>query len=246
MPDGSVVKIPIKDFGATQEVTMMGGVEVPQGTAPTTQQQPPRAGQQPSTTPQPARGGAQVVQTPASVAAAEKVAEGKRVSDIIAQSDIAQIDKALGILQENGRWAAGWGSLLKYAPETSAYNLDAAISSIDAVKLINQIQSLKTTSATGATGFGSLTEKEGQRLIDRLGALRQGMEPKVLESNLREIRELMSKLTSGTAAPETPKPPASGARKLTDSIIQQVINHPRNKGKTRAQVEAALRAQGYQ
>jgi hypothetical protein len=124
--------------------------------------------------------------------------------------------------------------------------LDAALSTIDAGKLINQIMSLKTTSATGATGFGSLTEKEGQRLIDRLGALRQGMEPEELKSNLKEIRELMSKLNSGAPAPEAPKASAAGARKLADSVIQQVMNHPRNKGKTRAQVEAALRAQGYQ
>jgi hypothetical protein len=115
--------------------------------------------------------------------------------------------------------------------------LEAAISSIDAGKLINQIQALKATSSTGATGFGSLTEKEGQRLIDRLGSLRQGMSPDTLRANLIEIRDLMNKLNNVTTAEGEPK-----ANNQDEALIQRWM--AANPGKSREQVVQGLKRRG--
>jgi hypothetical protein len=244
MADGSIFRVPVKDFSAQQEAEAQGGVEIPSGVAP----QAPQAGQpqpRPATAPQqtaPARGGAQVIQTPDSIAAARKEAEGKVQGEIIAQSDLSQIDKALKIVEEKGSRAAGWGSLLSIVPESSAMELEAAISSIDAGKLINQIQALKATSASGATGFGSLTEKEGQRLIDRLGSLRQGMKPETLKANLREIRTLMSKLTGQEqAAPQSPAN-RGGRNAEQEALINRWM--AANPNKSREQIIQELKRRG--
>ena len=244
MPDGSILTLDVNDFSGQRQAEAEGGIVAPPSTGGSAPQGTPAPVAQ--GTPRGGAGGARVTETPASRAAAEAKAEGERQSQVIGASDINQIDKAINILDESGRFAAGLGSVLRFIPETSAGELDALISSIDAGKLINQIQALKATSSTGATGFGSLTEKEGQRLIDRLGSLRQGAKPETLRANLVEIRDLMQKLQSGTTAPAqpTPQPRQGGTQGNNEAIINRVMNDPRNAGKTRAQVEAALRKRG--
>ena len=233
MPDGSILRVAVKDFSAQQRAEAQGGIEVPTGVAP----QAPQTGQpQPRPAPQ-ATGGAQVIETPASIKAKEQEAKGKQQAAIIADSDISQINKAINIVEQKGRRAAGFGSIFSFIPETSAMELEGAISSIDAGKLINQIQALKATSSTGATGFGSLTEKEGQRLIDRLGSLRQGMSPDTLRANLIEIRDLMNKLNNVTTAEGEPK-----ANNQDEALIQRWMTA--NPGKSREQIVQGLKRRG--
>jgi hypothetical protein len=128
--------------------------------------------------------------------------------------------------------------LLSWVPESKALDLNAALGSIEAQKLVNQIQALKETSATGSTGFGSLTEREGQLLMDRLGALRQGQSPEVLKESLSDIRRLMGKLVG-----RDPKDRPGQFSEAQEQIISKTM--AANKGKTREQVINGLKKKGY-
>jgi hypothetical protein len=204
-------------------------------------QAPAQAGTQPRTPPRPSAASS-VISTPDSTAAAAKKAEGQRQEQVVFESDISQVDKALNIVESKGRLAAGAGSLLSFIPETSASELADTIQSIDAVKLIQQIQALKSTSPSGATGFGSLTEQEGQRLINRLGSIKQTKSPEKLREALLEVRTLLGKL-AGRELPPRGGTEAAG-KSANDALIDRVMAAPQNAGKTRQQIEAGLRKRG--
>ena len=55
---------------------------------------------------------------------------------------------------------------------------------------------LKDASATGSTGFGQLSEKEGQRLENATTALRRGLSEKDALRYLKEIEDIASKILS--------------------------------------------------
>jgi hypothetical protein len=249
MEDGSIVSVPKNDFGRIAQLMREGAVEVetPAATAApaVAPSAAPATGSAAAPSAAPAvrpTGGATVIQTPSSVAAAAKTAEGKRQEQVVFESDISQIDKALDIVNSKGRWAAGAGSLLSFIPESSSSELADTIQSIDAAKLIQQIQALKATSATGATGFGSLTEKEGLQLINRLGSIKQTKSPEKLKEALLEVRKLLGKL-AGKELPSLGEEKATG-KSANDALIDKVMAAPQNAGKTRQQIEAGLRKRG--
>jgi hypothetical protein len=248
--DGSIVSVPKNDYGRVRQLLSDGAVEIPsplggqpqpdpaqgtqppvaQGQRPTPQQTPPRSAAPPAR--------ANVISTPDSAAAEEKKTKAEQQNAALFDNDILQIDKALDIVEKSGSSAAGWGSLLKWMPESKSLDLEATLNSINAQKLINQIQALKETSPTGSTGFGSLTQSEGQQLIDRLGALRQGQAPEVLKEALVDIRRLMGKLAGRTS-----KDRPGQFSEAQEQIISKTM--AANKGKTREQVINGLKKKGY-
>jgi hypothetical protein len=248
--DGSIVSVPKNDYGRVRQLLSDGAVEIPSPlggqpqTAPTQGTQPPAAqGQVPTPQQTPPRSAApparaNVIATPDSTAAAEKKTKAEQQNAALFENDIRLIDKALGIVETSGDKAAGWGSLLSWVPTSKALDLNTALGSIEAQKLVNQIQALKETSATGSTGFGSLTEREGQLLMDRLGALRQGQSPEVLKESLSDIRRLMGKL-----AGRDPKDRPGQFSEAQEQIISKTM--AANKGKTREQVINGLKKKGY-
>jgi hypothetical protein len=248
--DGSIVSVPKNDYGRVRQLLSDGAVEIPSPLggqpqpAPAQGTQPPAAqGQRPAPQQTPPRSAApparaNVISTPDSAAAAEKKSAAAQQNAALFDNDILQIDKALDIVEKSGSSAAGWGSLLSWMPESRALDLNATLDSINAQKLINQIQALKETSATGSTGFGSLTEREGQLLIDRLGAIRQGQKPEVLKEALVDIRRLMGKL-----AGRDPKDRPGQFSEAQEQIISKTM--AANKGKTREQVINGLKKKGY-
>ena len=250
MEDGSIVSVPKNDFGKISQLLRDGAVEVAAPTAApagmgTPAAAAPATGATQAPAPAPAArptGGATVIETPSSIAAAAKAAEGKRQEQVVFESDINQVDKALNIVQTKGRMAAGFGSMLSFIPESSASELADTIQSIDAAKLIQQIQALKSTSATGATGFGSLTEKEGLQLINRLGSIKQTKSPEKLAEALLEIRQLLGKLAGKELPPRVGE--ETKGNTANEALINRVMADPRNKGKTRQQIEAGLRRRG--
>jgi hypothetical protein len=248
--DGSIVSVPKNDYGRVRQLLSDGAVEIPSplGGQPQTvpaqgTQQPAPQGQRPAPQQTPPRSAApparaNVISTPDSTAAAEKKTKADQQNAALFENDILQIDKALDIVEKSGSSAAGWGSLLSWVPESKALDLNATLGSIDAQKLVNQIQALKETSATGSTGFGSLTEREGQLLMDRLGALRQGQSPAVLKESLSDIRRLMGKLVG-----RDPKDRPGQFSEAQEQIISKTM--AANKGKTREQVINGLKKKGY-
>ena len=249
MPDDTIITISVKDFTGQQDAEAAGGVPVD------VQAMLPVSGATPSTSPPttptaPTTGqktpGVRVTETPASQAAKAKKTEADRQASLISDTAIGAVDKALKVLNENGEWAAGWGSLLAPFPRSAAGALAGYISQIDAQKLITQLTAMRAAAPSGASGLGSLTEKEGQKLIDALGVLRQGGKVEELRDNLIEVQTLFRKMANrpaptGSSTQETPGTQYSAA---DAAKIEQALADPRNKGKTRQQIEAGLRQRG--
>lgn len=197
---------------------------------------------------QPANPGLTVMQTPASVKAAEKQVRGEQAANLTFEQDVKNIDRAIGLIDKYGSFAAGWGGVTAGLPGVPARQLKNALSSVDAAKLIGTVEALKGAGPTGATGFGSLTEKEGQYLMNRIRSLDQLDEPKAIKEALTEIKDYWTRMHSFKAGgspspnPQTPKTPSG--KIITDALIQRVIEH--NKGKaTREQAIQLLKSRGY-
>lgn len=236
MPDGSIVTIDVKDFEGQRQVENSGGVPAPSPISSTAA--PQTASATGLGTP-----GARVTETPASQAAKAKKTELDRQASLITDTYLGAVDKAVGVLDKNGEWAAGFGALLSPFPRSSAGELESYIEQIKASQLITQLNAMRAAAPTGSSGLGQLTEKEGQQLVASLGALLQKGKPEVLRANLIEVQTLLRKMAGKEAAPsqgdtQTQYSAADAAK------IERALAHPRNKGKTRQQVEAGLRRQG--
>ena|SRR3990167_6419929 len=102
------------------------------------------------------------------------------------------IVKALDVVDTSsrGRNAAtgflGWaGQLLPFTP---GGDLDARLSQIKSVLSVQVIEEMKAQSKTGATGFGSLSEKELEVIQAKIGKLNPGMRAETLKENLEDIQ----------------------------------------------------------
>jgi hypothetical protein len=113
--DGSIVSVPKNDYGRVRQLLDGGAIEIPNpmGEQPPSAsaqsgQAPAKAGTQPRTPPRPSAASS-VISTPDSTAAAAKKAEGQRQEQVVFESDISQVDKALNIVESKGRLAARRG-----------------------------------------------------------------------------------------------------------------------------------------
>jgi len=153
--------------------------------------------------------------------------------------------KAIKLAPNSFLGAAGQeiGGVIPWTDQRALKNL---VSSLNSDKAIGTLQELKTQSKTGATGFGALNTKELQLILDKTRALDPA--DKMFKENLTTVMNGWQKLkTQSTASREnlmgTPQQTPS---KLTfEQKVQQTMALPANKGKTQAQIEAALRAQGH-
>jgi hypothetical protein len=194
-------------------------------------------------------GGLTVTQTPEGIKNAERAAKSRSQEDILYKNDIANIDKAIEIIDTSGRWAAGVGSWLSVLPETPAAELEQAIGSIDSAKLIQTVMALKGSGPTGATGFGSLTNQEGERLINRINSLKQKQSPDKLKKNLQELKELWAKMHGETIpgkTSESPTTPTSGTVS-PDAKRQKNLQlfMENNKSMSREQAINFLKSRGF-
>lgn len=76
---------------------------------------------------------------------------------------------------------------------TDAKGANAALETVKSQSLINTLSALKAASATGASGFGSLTEKEGAALQAAIANLSTAQSHEDLDSNLAEIERVMTR-----------------------------------------------------
>lgn len=101
-------------------------------------------------------------------------------------------DEILRKLRQARGETTGWstsiaGSLLKYIPGTQAKNLSSDISTISGRITKDVLGQLKSQSSTGASGFGALSEKEGQLLRDSVASLDQSQSKEHFLGNLRDV-----------------------------------------------------------
>ena len=109
-----------------------------------------------------------------------------------ARTQMASLDNALSLVPETGiSWNTGLtGSALSMLPSTAARNLYAELDTIGSGSMLQSMQALKEASPTGATGMGTLTDKEGKALRDALGSLDTWQSPEQLRRNLLNIKKV--------------------------------------------------------
>lgn len=81
---------------------------------------------------------------------------------------------------------------------TAPFQHDADLQSLRDRMVIQTIAKLKELSATGATGFGQLSEKEGARLENAMAMLVRGQDPKSLRNALAEIEDALKNIRNNS------------------------------------------------
>lgn len=158
--------------------------------------------------------------------------EAERVAN--KPEDIARLNEAISGLQtfkdnvdtlgkhKGIDYAAGWkrkipivGADVLHVPETSgAGDFNVMLDQIKSGSLMQTLQQIKALSATGASGFGSLTEKEADRIIANFVAIDpQRQSPEHVRRELAKVAkqsaEAIEKLKRGFATKFSPAPPGT-------------------------------------
>jgi hypothetical protein len=150
--------------------------------------------------------------SPADTKSAEQVAKEEGT---IATTDIT-IDTAKRLLSHPGlTGAVGTYGLTKYVPGTDAATFAAELDTFKAQTFIPQVQAMK--------GMGALSDAEGKKLTDAIGALNPNMSEKAFKESLKRIvftleganaraRKRISIQGAPTTTPAVPnRPTATGA-----------------------------------
>ena len=99
---------------------------------------------------------------------------------------IAAIDNARSLAK--GGWSTGLtGQILGRFGGTDAADLQAPLETIEGNLTIDNLMNLKSASSTGASGFGSLTEREGRLLAASVASLKQNQSQEQFLKNLDMI-----------------------------------------------------------
>lgn len=164
---------------------------------------------------------------PGSDVSQERNSVGRKVelaaSDYRRKSDIvnSNIDKAIASIKENGRWVAGYGSLLSGLPESAARDFQATIDTIKANLGFEELQAMKDASPTGGA-LGQVTEREIAFLQAIQGNLDAAQSPEQLLSVLKEIKKRRAEFAAEREAIMAKDQTAAQAADLS----QQVRNLP--------------------
>lgn len=101
---------------------------------------------------------------------------------------LAAVQKARGDLDRTGA-AGGWARLPEMIQPQSAIDLSGSLNTIASRLTLDKLASLKQLSPTGASGLGSLTEREGALLRDSVAGLGQTQSPERLRENLAAVEK---------------------------------------------------------
>jgi len=115
-----------------------------------------------------------------------------------ADTAIGSIDKAILYIAEHPM-ATGYGSNIdiKGSP---AYVLDQLLLPVRSKVALGNLGALKKQSATGASGFGALSEKELAIISGTEGSFDPGLPPEMLIDNLKAYSSLMKKVKANPEA----------------------------------------------
>ena len=210
--------------------------------------QPPMApqpqGVQPQGAPsQPAPYGVTTLPTPKSEAIKAKELENVKASVFSLDTDLLNVDEAI---KRTTPFATGWGAyVLENLPNTEAMALKDIVTSLNAAKVFTELGKLKEQSRTGASGLGSVTEREIGLLESRIRTLNPKSKTfpadlDYVKTKWKEIRDKMQLKAQGQAPIASPGTPP----KSDEDIINRAMAHPSAKGYTKEQIIAGLRKAG--
>jgi hypothetical protein len=123
--------------------------------------------------------------------------KGAPTADINRLFDNDEVLRQIGMARElvNRRLAGGANVLWSGVPNTESRDLAGTLSTIGSNITTGRLAQLKESSPTGASGFGSLTEKEGQLLRDAIAAIDQGQSDEKLLDSLNTIERRYKRLS---------------------------------------------------
>ena len=205
-----------------------------------TNMQPPVAGQPTmAAPPQPAPYGVTTIPTSKSEAIKAKEIEAVKATVKALDSDLLNVDEAI---KRTTPLATGWGAFVfENMPDSEAMALKDIVTSLNAAKVFTELGKLKEQSKTGASGLGSITEKE----IDLLEARIRKLNPKSksFPEDLKYIQKTWKDLRDSIQVKQGQAPSATPPRS-DEEIIARALADPRSKGFTREQVISGLRKGG--
>jgi len=123
---------------------------------------------------------------------------------------ISQIDN---LLNSPGASMLGTytGDVAGMFPHTDTSNANAALDNIKNQVLLNTISKLKALSATGASGFGSLSNQEGEILKNSIASLDRKQTNAQLMQNLRNIKSMLQQSRNNVAGKQVEFDAGQGA-----------------------------------
>lgn len=128
-------------------------------------------------------------------AEAEKIKNRKRYLASQIDTVLKNLDRAD---QKVSNWSTGFGHNLSYLPwSTEARSLDSYLgdgSPVASNIVLESMAELKNNSPTGATGFGNMTEREGDYLKNRLASLDLNKNPEEVRQTIQDIRNAYRRL----------------------------------------------------
>lgn len=128
-------------------------------------------------------------------AAAAQALETKRITNGIV---IGDLNRAIQNVQDNPFTNAGWfADMTKGLSGFDSFDMDKLITTITGNLGLDKLTEMRLSSATGASGLGSLTRHEMEILQSVRGSLAVGQMPEQLLRNLIRIRNVYQDLTSG-------------------------------------------------
>ncbi len=96
-------------------------------------------------------------------------------------------------------YGAGVGRIGQFFPGTASHDLSADISQLTGQQIINLMGEMKRQSATGATGFGQLSDAEGQLLKNAATQLAdRGISPQHAKEQLALAAQLVEKMLTSS------------------------------------------------
>jgi hypothetical protein len=96
-----------------------------------------------------------------------------------------------------GSLEGGWAGAAKNIFSDEAQNAIADIETLKSQTFLNQLVTLKNSSATGASGLGALSKEEGERLINGIQSLSRKQGEKQFGDNMQEMQRLLLKARKG-------------------------------------------------
>lgn len=129
---------------------------------------------------------------------------------------IAEVEKGIGYFGAFGQYIPK-----EVMPGTPYYTWRTNIDKLLAGKMINLMTQMKEASKTGATGFGQLSEKEGQILREASTALKRGLPPDKAQEYLNNMKTILQKVVEGNLTQDNQQP--QGQTDFSDTSTEELL-----------------------
>lgn len=116
---------------------------------------------------------------------------GDKETDVANQYSIERAQRTLtnvkNLYNKVSGWNVGYGSLLKYIPQTDAANFDSELDTLKSNIAFGELAAMRAASQTGGA-LGQVSDREGKLLESALGALNSKQSPENFKKNLLQIQ----------------------------------------------------------